>query len=80
MSTVIDIADITVHLHTDCLCDGGDNVEQTLRAVDGVISVRFDADLHPHAMIVSYNPEAVSSSVLLETIRKCDPRAVKVSF
>ncbi len=80
MSTVVDISDITIHLHPDCSCDGGDNVEQTLRAVGGVISVRFDAELHPHAMIVAYNPELISSTAVLEVIRTCDPRAVKVSL
>ncbi len=80
MSTVINIADITVHLHPECSCDDGNNIEQALSVVDGVISVRFDADLHPHAMVVAYSPEAVSSDVLLGIIRKCDPRAVKVSL
>jgi len=80
MSTDINIADITFHLHPDCSCDDGKNVEQALRAVDGVISVHFDEDLHPHAVVVAYNLQAVSSDVLLETIRKCDARAVKVGL
>ena len=76
----INIADITVHLHPESSCDDRDKIEQELRAHDGVISVHFNAEEHPHAMIVAYNPEAVSSDVLLETIRKCDARAVMVSI
>jgi len=80
MSTDINIADVTFHLHPECSCDDGKNIEQALRAVVSVISVHFDAELHPHAMIVAYNPQVVSSDVLLEAVRKCDARAVKVGL
>ena len=61
MSTDINIADFTVHLHPESSCDDRDKVEQDLRAQDGVVSVHFDTEEHAHAMIVAYNPEAVSS-------------------
>ena len=80
MSKDINIADITVHLHPDSSCDDMDKIEQELRALDGVVSVHFDKEKHPHAMIVAFDPDAVSSDVLLETIRKCDARAVKVGI
>ncbi len=80
MNTAIDIVDITFRLHPECSCDDGKNIEQLLRAVDGVISVHLDEDPHPHAIVVAYNPQAVSSDMLLETIRKCDARAVKVGL
>ena len=80
MSKDINIADITVHLHPESSCDDRDKVEEELRAQDGVISVHFNDEEHPHIMIVAYNPEAVSSDVLLESIKKCDAKAVKVGF
>jgi len=76
MSKDINIADIVVHLHPESSCDDRDRMGNELRSHDGVISVHFDTDNHPHALVVAYNPEAVTSEVLLEGIRKCDSQAV----
>ena len=76
MSKDINIADFIVHLHPDSSCDDRDSMEKELRNHDGVISVRFDTDKHPHSLVIAYNPEAVTSEVLLEGIRKCDSKAV----
>lgn len=80
MNTEINIADITVHLHPESSCDDRDKVEQGLRSCDGVISVHFNNEEHPHIMLVAYNPEVVSSRILLDDIRKCDAKAVMVSI
>ena len=80
MSKDINIADITVHLHPESSCDDRDKVERELRAHDGVISVHFNEEEHPHIMVVAYNPEAVASDVLLGEIRKCDSEAVFVGM
>ena len=66
MSTAIDIADITFYLHPDCSCDDGKNVEQTLRAVDGVITVHFDEDLHPY--VVVYDDAETSPEKLIKVV------------
>ena len=42
MSTEINIADITVHLHPESSCDDRDKLEQELRSHDGVVSVHFN--------------------------------------
>jgi len=76
MSKDISIADIVVHLHPDISCDDEEKVERDLRAHDGVISVHFNEKEHPHAVVVAYNPEAVSSQEVLTEIRKCDKQAV----
>ncbi len=80
MSIDINIADITVHFHPVSSCDDRDRVEQELRAHDGVVSVHFNDEEHPHIMIVAYNTELVTSGVLLEEIRKCDSKAVMVGI
>ncbi|MCK5394751.1 MAG: hypothetical protein KAJ32_02105 [Gammaproteobacteria bacterium] len=72
-------ADIYVHLHPDSLSVDRSKVEQELRDSSGVFTVRFDADKYRDAMFVSYNPNAVSSEVLLEIIRKSYVRAVSVA-
>ena len=72
-------ADIDVHLHPDSLFDNKGSIEKELRASDGVFAVHFDADIDRHAMFVSYNPNAVSSEVLLEIIKRSYIRAVRVA-
>lgn len=74
------IADIVVHLHPDTSCDDSDKIEQDLRARDGIISVHFSEAEHPHAMVVAYNSEAVTSEEVLSLIRKCDHEAVMVGM
>ena len=76
MNTNVSIADFVVHLHPDQSCDDSSLMEQDLRAHDGVVSVHFDTPEHPHAVVVAYNPAAVSSAILLDEIRKCDRGAV----
>ena len=72
-------ADDFVHLHPIGLFDNRRKVEKDLRASCGVFSVHFESDEYRDAMIVAYNPEAVSSEVLLEIIRKSYVRAVRVA-
>lgn len=72
-------ADMYVHLHPDSLFDGRGKLEKDLCESSGVFSVHFDEDEHRNAMIVAYNPEAVSSDVLLEIIRKSYVGAVSVA-
>jgi len=76
MNTDISIADIVVHLHPDTTTDCKGRIDEGLRAQDGVISVHFNEEDHPHAMVVAYNPRAVDSQALLAEIRKCDKDAV----
>ena len=80
MSTDISIVDIVVHLHPDTTPDCRERVEQGLRALDGVISVHFNEEDHPHALVVAYNPEETNSETLLAEIRKCDKDAVMVGL
>lgn len=72
-------ADIYVHLHQDSLFDDRSRVEYELYASSGVYAVHYDADIFRNAMLVSYNPNIVSSEVLLDIIRKSYVRAVKVA-
>ena len=72
-------ADDYVHLHPDNLFDDRGKLEKALRASSGVFSVHFDTDEYRNAMIVAYDPEAVSSEILLEIIRKSYVRAVRVA-
>jgi len=76
MNTDVSIADFVVHLHPESSCDDCEKIERDLRARDGVVSVHFNEKEHPHAMVIAYNPAAVSSETLLAEIRKCDAKAM----
>lgn len=79
MNKDIIFADIFLHLHHDSLFDDKDRVENELYASSGVYSVHIDANMLRNAMFLSYNPNVVSSEVLLDIIRKSYVRAVKVA-
>jgi hypothetical protein len=76
MSKDTHIADIVVHLHPETSCDDREKVEEDLRAHNGVISVHFNEEDHPHAVVVAYNTEAITSDEVLAEVRKCDTNAV----
>jgi len=80
MSRDISVADIVVHLHPDTTPDCKAEVEQGLRAQEGVVSVHFNEEDHPHAVVVAYDPKVVKSEKLLAVIRECDPAAVMAGF
>ena len=76
MTQQINMADIVVHLHQQTSGADKDRVEQGLRALNGVISVHFNSVDHPLAVVVAYDPQAVSSQTLLAEIRTSDPQAM----
>ena len=80
MNHNVNIADFVVHLHPDSSHDDREIIEQQLRALDGVVSVHFDHEKQPHALVVAYNPDAVTSETVLAEIRKHDNRAVMAGF
>ena len=80
MSTDISIADIVVHLHPKVSDSCKSAIDKNLRVRDGVVSVHFNAELHPFALVVAYNPKVTSSEALLAEIRKCDKDAVMAGF
>jgi len=80
MGTDVNITDITVHLHPESSCDDRDKIEQALRAHNGVVSVHFNTDEHPHTVVIAYNPDAITSEEVLTEIRTCDPAAMMVGL
>jgi len=76
MSKDINITDVIVHLHPDSSCDDRNKIERELRTHDGVISMHFNTEEHPHAMVVAYDSDVITSQEILAEIRKCDAKAV----
>jgi len=67
MNHDVNIADFVVHLHPDS-------------SHDDSVSVHFDHEKQPHALVVAYNPDAVTSETVLAEIRKHDSKAVMAGF
>ena len=60
----IQLTDVTIHVDETLDVDSRQDVETSLRAIEGVVSVQ-NPDAHPHLVMVEYNPAETSSSQLL---------------
>ena len=63
----INLVDITLHIDEDLSPEQRGTVEESLRAIDGVISVH-NADKTPHLTIVQYNPDKTDSQAILKRV------------
>jgi len=63
----IQLADVVVHIDQTLERGRRTEIEDQLRAIDGVVSVH-NPDDRPHLAIVEYNPEKTSSAVILNTV------------
>ena len=70
----MDIADILIHVHPELSSGQRGEIEQAVGDHEGVVSVHFSPG-HPHALTVAYNPAAISSTEILELVRRWDPAA-----
>ena len=63
----IQLADVVVHIDQTLERERRTEIEEHLRAIDGVVSVH-NPDEKPHLAIVEYNPEKTNSTVILNTV------------
>ena len=63
----IQLADVTIHIDENLTNEQRGTVEESLRALDGVVSVH-NADSTPHLALVEYNPDVTSSNDILERV------------
>ncbi len=63
----IQLADVVVHIDQTLESDRRSQIEEELRAIDGVVSVH-NPDDRPHLAIVEYNPDKTNSAAILSTI------------
>lgn len=63
----IQLADIVLHIDENLSPEQRETIEESLRALDGVVSVS-NRDQTPHLTIVEYNPDAISSADVLERV------------
>lgn len=63
----IQLADVVVHIDQTLERERRMEIEEQLRAIDGVVSVR-NSDDRPHLALVEYNPDKTSSAAILNTV------------
>ena len=63
----IQLADVVVHIDQTLEADRRSEIEEQLRAIDGVVSVH-NPDDKPHLAIVGYNPDKTSSAAILDRV------------
>ena len=65
----IQLADVTLHIDENLSKERRADVETSLRAIEGVISVH-NADKTPHLTVVEYNPEKTNSHSILDCVKR----------
>jgi phage-related protein len=63
----IQLADVTVHIDQTLEHEQRSQIENVLRAIDGVISVH-NPDNRPHLAVIEYNPDKTSSAAILNAV------------
>ena len=63
----INLVDVTVHIDEDLSPETRITVQDSIRALDGVVSVHNSIKT-PHLTVVEYNPEVMDSQKILKRI------------
>lgn len=63
----INLADITLHIDKSLSAEQRGTIEESLRALDGVVSVH-NSDRAPHLTIIGYNPSVTDSQRILKRV------------
>ena len=64
----INLSDVTLHIDETLSKERRVEIEEKVRALDGVISVH-NPDERPHLAVVQYNPAAATSHAILDVVR-----------
>jgi len=63
----ISLVDITLHIDENLSIEQRETIEESLRALDGVVSVH-NSEKTPHLSIVQYNPDVMDSKSILKRV------------
>lgn len=58
--------DVTIHINQELSPEKQQELESSLREIDGVIAPRFNL---PHMLVVLYNAERTSPAAMLESVK-----------
>jgi cell division protein FtsX len=63
----INLADVTLHIDENLSAEQRGTVEESLRALDGVVSIH-NSDKTPHLIVIEYNPAVMDSQRILKRV------------
>ncbi len=63
----IKLADVTLHIDENLTAEQRETIEESLRALEGVVSVH-NGQKTPHLAMVEYNPDLTSSADILNRV------------
>ena len=69
------IVDIMIHVHPDLLPIHREKLEEEMRELRGTISVHFNHKI-THELTITYNPELLSSKMIIKRVKQWDNEAV----
>jgi len=75
----MDMVDILINVHPNLSVGERSQLDDDLRAIDGVLSVHFSVE-HPHLLTVEYNPAQTSSDTLLAHVGERGIEASKIGL
>lgn len=75
----IKLVDVTVHIDETLSKEQRQGMEDTLRALDGVVSVAAKGE-KPHLVVVEYNPDRISSGAILSAVKNLGVHAELVGL
>ena len=64
----INLVDVTLHIAEDLNAEQRETIEESLRALKGVVSVHNPKET-PHLTIVEYDPDESSSNKILQRVK-----------
>ncbi|MES9858722.1 MAG: ATP-binding protein [Sedimenticola sp.] len=70
-------SDIMIHIDENLMGSEQQELETTVRELEGVIAPRFNKE---HLFLVSYNPDKINSSELLSTVKASGYKAQLVGM
>jgi hypothetical protein len=73
-------ADMLIHVHPELDAKARTELERKISGCIGVDCAEFNRQVHPHALIVKYDPEQVQGKQILEMVRETDPDATMVGL
>lgn len=73
------LADFLINVHAELPMDARAQLEDEINHMEGVVSACFSPG-HTHIMTVTYNPDAVSSGIVLARVGKRGIEASKVGL
>ena len=76
----MNLADILIHVNPELDANKRTDVTRKVESHVGVDCAEFNHHIHPHALIVKYDPDAVQSMEILNMVRHFDSKAAIVGL